>query len=522
MEKTKNNRKKLICLKVLIFCIFIFVFTLNFRSIVSADSGEMFYFGGVTEGSKLPKTIDKVVSSKSSSANGNTYNYKEIVAITGEIKIVECTMSYKKSGEVKGESGTYTVTYDIKSLEKSEVELNRSIGLTVKYKVVDNQVVKDYTVNKWTETIKIAEEEYVLDQNKSTLNLPTIEYEAPAITYFKTVISNELVYLDSSNNKYVVTHTGQSFGYNTNYSSVETQNIEAKIDYYPNEGGEGVASYDITPEDTMVINLKPSVRMNKTLTYDTNTPYAIAFDGNYLELIQNSGGLNYEVVREQENSKLTKRDLSGVISLPTFNETEIMIAPKNISIWKGNFAEEDIKKLFSMEILEGDTSYFVPNQALTRSQFVRMIVKALGYEPYSDKKEMAIFEDVTSSHVNYGYIIKAWQEGIILGRGDAHFNPDETINREEAFVIYMRALGLSNKANYNTSITPFIDDLDISLWAKRDIMALYNLGLVRGDSGYIKAKNKISKAEGAALVNRLVDYLREGIEDDYIDGLLNY
>ena len=86
----------------------------------------------------------------------------------------------------------------------------------------------------------------------------------------------------------------------------------------------------------------------------------------------------------------------------------------------------------------------------------------------------------------------------------------------------MRALGLSNLASYNTPVTPFIDDKEVDLWAKRDITALYNLGLVKGDSGYVRPKSKLSKAEGAALVNRMIDYLREGIEDEYVKNLINY
>lgn len=523
MEGTNNKtlmlKKKLILAKVIFFFIFTLCLIFISKTNIYAQSGEMFYFGGVTEGSKLPKTIESYVANKSS--KGQTYTYKEAVCLDGTVKIAECTMDIKTSGEVKGDSGSYTVTYDIKSLAGSEVVLNRNIGLTVRYRVVDNQVIKDYEINKWTETILIGEDLYTLDSKKSTLNLPTIEYEAPAITYFKTVISNELVYLNANNDKYVVTHTGQSFGYNTHWSSVETENIEVRIEQY-NNVGQVLPSYGKEPDMSMIVNLRPSVKMKKTLTYDTNTPYVIAFDGNYLEVIQNSGGLTYEVIKAPYDGAIKKADMKGVISLPTFNEQEILIAPKNIQIWNGNFAEEDIKKLYSMEILEGDTKYYVPNQALTRSQFVRMIVKALGYEPYTDKKEMAIFEDVTTSHVNYGYVITAWQKGIIYGTGDAHFNPDESINRQEAFAIYIRALGLYNKANYNTPITPFIDDSEIDLWAKRDIMALFNLGLVKGDAGYVKPKNKISKAEGAALVNRMVDYLREGIEEDYVENLINY
>lgn len=514
MVKTKNQR--LILLKI--FCL-VFLVVLNaliFNSKTYARAGEMFYFGGVTEGSKLQKNIDKIVGTKS---NGTTtHEYKEVVVVDGNVQVAEGTMTIKDgTPETWSDSGSYTIAYTITPDPNSEVQLSRQITLNVKYKKVDNQITKDCTINKWNETITIGNEVYTLNSSKSTLNLPTIEWIAPAITYHKVVISNELVY-DTESSRVVVTHNGQSFGYNTTYSSVETCNIDAKVESFGLNNGkaEDKATW------SMIVNLEPSVTMNKTLTYDSNTPYAISFDGNYLELIKNSGGLYYTITKEKEDSTLKKSELKGEFSLPTFNETEILIAPKNIDMWNGNFAEDDIRKLFSMEVLEGDTKYYVPNQGITRSQFIRLMVKALGYDGYEGKTEMAIYEDVPSSHVNYPYVVKAYEIGLIQGVGHGHFNPDEIINRQEAFVIYTRALALSNKAAYKTTVTPFIDNDQIADWAKREIVALYNLGLVKGDSGYIKPTAKLSKAEGAALVNRMIDYLREGIEPEYVENLINY
>jgi len=86
----------------------------------------------------------------------------------------------------------------------------------------------------------------------------------------------------------------------------------------------------------------------------------------------------------------------------------------------------------------------------------------------------------------------------------------------------MRAIGLSKVANYDAAITPFVDNDSIASWAKRDILALYNLGLINGDNGYIKPKALLSKAEGAALVNRMIDYLRLKLENDYVKNIINY
>ncbi|PKM56771.1 MAG: S-layer homology domain-containing protein, partial [Firmicutes bacterium HGW-Firmicutes-3] len=53
-------------------------------------------------------------------------------------------------------------------------------------------------------------------------------------------------------------------------------------------------------------------------------------------------------------------------------------------------------------------------------------------------------------------------------------------------------------------------------WAKKEIMAGYKLGIIKGDElGRVKPKQWISKSEAAAIVNRLIDYLRSDIGEDY-------
>jgi hypothetical protein len=47
-------------------------------------------------------------------------------------------------------------------------------------------------------------------------------------------------------------------------------------------------------------------------------------------------------------------------------------------------------------------------------------------------------------------------------------------------------------------------------------MAGYNLGIIKGDAlGKVLPNTMISKTEAAAIINRLIDYCREEISQDY-------
>jgi hypothetical protein len=134
-----------------------------------------------------------------------------------------------------------------------------------------------------------------------------------------------------------------------------------------------------------------------------------------------------------------------------------------------------------------------------------------------------VFPDVSAERADYPYIMAAYKSGLAVGRGNGHFYADYTIQREEAICILLRTLGLGNLGLDPTPVTPFIDDANISGWAKQDLYAAYKLGLIKPDiNGKINPKENISKAEAAALVNILVDYMRTGIISDYTEHIVNY
>ncbi len=489
---------------------FFLVLTCTFLSYNTfAEQGDMLYFGGVSEGTKLKKTVDMFVPDKSKK-NEKSFVYKEPVFLDGYVKITEGVLTIKQSGlfDPTKDSGTYTLTYSLKSNKNSDVQLDRDITLTIRYRKVDNQIIKDQKADKWKETITVNGEKYTLDTSKSYFEAPIIEYYSPGISYYKTNLSIKRTFT-SAERSVVINQNGSVYGYRSNWSVTETQDINSELEMI-----DGKSSW------SMSVRLTPSINVNKIMNYDTNKVNAIGFSGNYIETIRNSGGISYEITNlpaQFEDQKMT-----GAVDIPTFSSQEQLVAPKGIDIWNGNFAEEDIKKLYGMEILEGNPKYYVPNQALSRSQFIRILVRALGLEPYEESKKIVVFKDVEPGHPNYGYITRAYLEGIVEGIGVGYFKPDAIITRQEAFTIYVRALGLERLGGSLTPVTPFVDDSSIDLWAKQNIVALYNLDLVRGENGYLKPKTAITKAEGAAIINRMVDYLRTGIQKDYTKNLINY
>ncbi len=124
---------------------------------------------------------------------------------------------------------------------------------------------------------------------------------------------------------------------------------------------------------------------------------------------------------------------------------------------------------------------------------------------------------------DYKYIMAAYDVGLAIGRDNGHYYPDAPVTREEALVILLRTIGLSNLGLDPTPITTFVDDAKISKWAKQEIYAANRIGLITGGSdGRISPKLYVTKAEAAALTNKLIDYMREDMQVDYGRNIVHF
>ena len=76
--------------------------------------------------------------------------------------------------------------------------------------------------------------------------------------------------------------------------------------------------------------------------------------------------------------------------------------------------------------------------------------------------------------------------------------PDNSISREEAFIVLARAFKLSG-GNANI-LDKFTDKNDISDWAREGISSLVAAGYISGSDGRINPKHNITRAEFAQVM----------------------
>ena len=476
-----------------------------------AAEGEMGFFGGISEGSYLPKLIEKYVAADEDETN--TYVYKEVVFLSGQPVEVTGTIevTLEKIDLDKDPSGIIEEVYVIQAENASEgVSIEREVELETRYRLSEGtfkrQLNKDSTLVAWEETVTTEAGTYTLDEDTAIFSKTTIEDITPGITYYNTSISYTTHYLDDNDNRIEYVVDSDVYGYKQPWSKVETQYMNVAINSQSN-----------ALNLHMDITVNPRLEAKKTIYYNDNTPYPISFGGTYNQRMERQGTLSYQI--NSYHPELRASERQGRFILTTANQIEKLPIPEGLDFIEGHWAEEDVKKMYSMEIFTSTPQEGMQFQAMTRGEFVKALCLAMDIDirKYQDEADdhPQIFGDVPPSHRLYPYIMGAFDAKLINGTGE-NFDISKPITREEAFVIYIRVIGLERLGVTNSPRTPFVDDQQISSWAKKEIMAGYHLGIIQGDSsGKVSPKQWIAKTEAAAIINRLIDYLREDIGRDY-------
>ncbi len=110
---------------------------------------------------------------------------------------------------------------------------------------------------------------------------------------------------------------------------------------------------------------------------------------------------------------------------------------------QGTPYEEAATVLGALGIMVGDdVGTFRPDDAISRAEFSKIAVHALGIESIASANQgVSIFPDVTTDHWANGYINIASSQGIIVGDDTGTFRPDDKISYQEAVTILIRVLG---------------------------------------------------------------------------------
>lgn len=176
---------------------------------------------------------------------------------------------------------------------------------------------------------------------------------------------------------------------------------------------------------------------------------------------------------------------------------------------KGSWAAREINYLaFKGIVNNAKDGKFYPQAAITRAEFVKLIVKAMDLEISSQEK--VTYQDVNPREWYYPFIEAATTAGLIRGAGES-FYPEKAITREEGAVVIVRAIGLEEEGSklvpgiIHTLLLNYPDREGVSAWADEAVALAVRERIMIGQPGRaLEPLAELTREEAAALIVRLM------------------
>ncbi|RKP50004.1 S-layer homology domain-containing protein [Cohnella endophytica] len=172
------------------------------------------------------------------------------------------------------------------------------------------------------------------------------------------------------------------------------------------------------------------------------------------------------------------------------------------SSWYG----KAVNYLAARDITGGtDSSHFSPDAALTRGQFIVLLLKAYGIQAADGGADN--FADSGSNKYYTNYLAAAKKLGIATGVGDNRFAPDKAITRQELFTLLYRSLGLLGELpteKTGATVGAYGDAGQIAGYAQSAVQALVESGVITGSNAKLNPKGVTTRAQAAQVLYNLL------------------
>lgn len=193
-----------------------------------------------------------------------------------------------------------------------------------------------------------------------------------------------------------------------------------------------------------------------------------------------------------------KKILSFVIAMAMLATCAFAAVPSDFTDIPNDWSKTAIENAITNGLLNGSNGKVNAGANLTRAEMCAIIARAAKAQNIADIS----FTDVAASDWFYNEVAKAVGMEVFFGSG-TKANPKSPITREETMAIVARFLKLDNVST-DAELGKFADAASVSAWAKDSVAAMINSGIIGGSNGKINPKKNITRAEFAAIMDRVV------------------
>ena len=170
------------------------------------------------------------------------------------------------------------------------------------------------------------------------------------------------------------------------------------------------------------------------------------------------------------------------------------------------WAHEAIMNLKTKGIISGvSENEFAPNDTVTREQFVKMIILALGE---NDASADCGFDDVDKTAWYCSFVAAAVNKGIITGISEKEFGVGRSISRQDMACMVYRALSYKGMT-FDDKNTDFNDFDEITDYAKEAVSSLVGMKIINGmDDNTFAPHSTATRAQAAVIIDSMLKRIK--------------
>ncbi|WP_028552562.1 NEAT domain-containing protein [Paenibacillus sp. UNC451MF] len=191
---------------------------------------------------------------------------------------------------------------------------------------------------------------------------------------------------------------------------------------------------------------------------------------------------------------------------PTEQPTDPMGQTTGMKDIQTHWAKTLIERAVALGIVNGyEDGTFQPDSEVSRAEFTAMIGRALKLQGQTNELSFADSDRIPSWVKPT--LAQAVNEGIISSYEDQTFRAERKITRSEIAVMIARALKLSDASK---AVLPFADAEEIPQWARAQVTAAVELGMINGRENNLFAPNaSATRAEAVTLILAMLNNVKE-------------
>ena len=188
----------------------------------------------------------------------------------------------------------------------------------------------------------------------------------------------------------------------------------------------------------------------------------------------------------------------GTAVTPPVSKPDPKPEEKKFTDVSGHWAEAEIIEMSKKGILNGKSdSTFAPDESVSRAELAAIIARTFGLNGTGNN-----FADVPGDAWFEGYVNAVYEKGYMSGYKGS-FRPDDKITRQEIAVVLFniaKDMGISASGENKS----YSDSDNIPDWAKEAVEFSSAAGLMQGvDSESFKPEGNVSRAQAAVILSRI-------------------